>query len=355
MGDKTKRPHYVPACYLRAWADDQDQVAVHRRSSHKPFTPNVVNVAVEAGLYGMGAVGQSRENLFGQIETEWPSTRDALRSEGGGVQGSNRDLVSLFAALQLIRTREHVASSQFLHDFAEFSLRRPVERDDVRRFLTERHLRFAPSDSEVEGAWTIASVSLNQGSLPSREETFARSLDVAVTQLAPRLARMHWSVEHCRKPMLFTSDRPVMSWRLPTPRDRIEGIGIETAQEVRFPITPAELLVMRPRGGATAIIEVQPKRFERVNQDIAAQCHEFVVATRQRLRQLELLTLAPHRPVLRFDVGPGYRQLPDGRSEPMGDIVHSWVPLRAANGGVPRRARRSAAPRSSSGRSPASS
>ena len=44
-----------------------------------------------------------------------------------------------------------------------------------------------------------------------------------------------WSVEQCRKPMLLTSDRPVMCWRPFSARDRLEGIGIETAPEVRMP------------------------------------------------------------------------------------------------------------------------
>lgn len=329
MGDQTKRPHFVPACYLRAWADDADQVAVRRRGGAKLFTPNVTNVAVSAGLYGSGDIGQSRERLFGQIEAEWPSARAMLTNTGGTVGGHDRDLVSLFAALQLVRTREHVAGSQFLHDFADFSSRRPVEREDIRRFLAERHLRFPPSDAEVEGAWTLACVALNNGELPSRDETLAVSIDIAVGKLGPTLGRMHWSVEHCRKPMLLTSDRPVMSWRPPSPRDRYEGIGIETAHEVRLPLSPSELLVMRHADSGAALIEVQPRRFERVNRDVAAQCHEFVIATRRRARQPESVPLAAHRPVVRFHVGPGYQQRRDGITEPMGDIVHTWVPLRA--------------------------
>lgn len=85
---------------------------------------------------------------------------------------------------------------------------------------------------------------------------------------------------------------------------------------------PNELLVMcHFSGDAAAVTEVQPRRFERVNHDIAAQCHEFVVATPRRARQLQHLRLVPHRPVLRFHVGPGFQHLPDGRFKPMGDIV----------------------------------
>ena len=35
----TKRPHFVPVSYLRAWAGDGDRVAVRRRSEANVFTP----------------------------------------------------------------------------------------------------------------------------------------------------------------------------------------------------------------------------------------------------------------------------------------------------------------------------
>jgi hypothetical protein len=41
----------------------------------------------------------------------------------------------------------------------------------------------------------------------------AMLLDIAVHEIAPRLAKFRWTVEHCRKPISFTSDRPVMYWR----------------------------------------------------------------------------------------------------------------------------------------------
>jgi hypothetical protein len=221
----TKRPHFVPATYLRAWANNEDQVAVRRRDTVKVYTPNVINVAVEAGVYGRGAVGQSREEMFGSLEETWSNLREALTSQGGGVDAEVRSQASLFAAIQLIRTRERIAQAEFMRSFAAFSARRPVTKDDIRAFLTERWLRFPPSDSEVEGAWTIAYVALRQGEPPSKDEVIAMLLNIAIRELAPRLARFHWTVEHCRKPMLFTSDRPVMCWRARSQRDKYEGIG----------------------------------------------------------------------------------------------------------------------------------
>jgi hypothetical protein len=327
---QTKRPHFVPACYLRAWSDDKDQVAVRRRGATKVFTPAVVNVAVEAGVYGRASDGQVREEMFEHMENIWPDLRNALLDRGGRLPAPQRDAISVFAALQFIRTRESLAQAEFLSAFAAFSSQRPVSRDAVRHFLTEQHLHFVPTDAEVEGAWTFACVVLNQREPPTKDETMAMLVDVAVHQIGPRLKRMRWTVEHCRKPNLFTSDRPVMCWRPRSARDAYEGIGVDSAEEVRLPLTPRDLLVMRPTGDDAGVQEVQPKRFARVNAGVMSQCHEFLVATPPRSRELELLPVARHRPTLRFNVGPGTRVMPDGREEPMGDIVHMWIPTHAA-------------------------
>jgi hypothetical protein len=152
-------------------------------------------------------------------------------------------------------------------------------------------------------------------------------LGIAVQEIAPRLRGFHWTVEHCRQPMLFTSDRPVMCWRPRSDRDEYEGIGVDTADEIRMPLTLQDLLVIRRRVGLNRGIEqVQPRRFERVNAAVASQCKEFIVTTPDRARSLERFPMAAYRPSLRFDAGPGIQVLPDGREEPMGDVVHTWVP-----------------------------
>jgi hypothetical protein len=151
----TKRPHFVPVCYLRAWADEDNKVAVRRRDAAEAFTPNVINVAVDAGIYGRGDAAPAREKMLGQLEEIWPDLRAALIVQGGAVSAEVRSAVSLFTAIQQGRTRDQVARAEFLNSFAQFSSRRPVTREDMRAFLTERYLRFEPSDREVEGAWTV--------------------------------------------------------------------------------------------------------------------------------------------------------------------------------------------------------
>lgn len=326
MATKLPRAHYVPMVYLRAWTDSSAQVAIRRRGSSGVSTPNVVNVAVERGGYGGGQVGKAREDMFRQLEDTWPSLRQELVSDGGYVRQPSREKVALFVAVQFVRTREHAAQVRFLADFAAYSTQRPVARDAIRAFLAERHLRFEPTENEVEAAWTIAAVALNDREPPTIDDVLGIGLNVAIREIGPRLAGKRWSVEHCTKPILFTSDRPVMCWRPPSARDAIEGIGIDTADEIRLPLTPNDLLVMRSNGVDEAVRRVQPRRFQRVNTAVGSQCQEQVIAHRSQITQLEALRLADHRPTVRFNFGPGYRRLPDGSHEPMGDIVHTWTP-----------------------------
>jgi hypothetical protein len=308
--ERTKRPHFVPATYLRAWANSDDQIAVLRRGNPKPYITNVKNVAVEAGLYGRDQAGQSREAIFGSLEENWPNLREKLVNRGGELGSEVRAQISLFIALQTIRTREKIAQVEFLNSFAEFSARRPVEKEKVRSFLAERWLRQVPSDSEVEGAWTYAYVSLQKGAPPNKNEVMEMLLGIAVTEIEPRIAKFHWKVEHCRKPMLLTSDRPVMYWRPRGPMDNWEGIGLDDAVEIRMPITPQDLLVIRPVGLDAGIEQVQPRRFDRVNLDVSSQCHEIVIGAESRFSKLEQIKLAPHRPVLRFNMAPGVERMP---------------------------------------------
>jgi hypothetical protein len=69
-------------------------------------------------------------------------------------------------------------------------------------------------------------------------------------------------------------------------------------------------------------VRVEPKEG---NEDIAAQCFEFVVADPNRMNHLRDLRMADRLPPVRFTMAPDVRRTPDGRDEPMGDVLHMWV------------------------------
>jgi hypothetical protein len=323
---KTKRMHYVPQGYLRAWADDLQQVAIRRRGGADVFPTNVRNATVAGYLYGPGVNGQLREKMFGKLEDDWPDLRTALLSDGGFVTRAAREKTSVFMALQFIRTRESGAQFKFMREFAAFTPTRPVSRDDIRTFLRDHHLLFEPTDQEVEGAWTLASATLDTDDPPSLDEEMQTHFDIAIKQIAPRFEAYNWRVEHCSKPILLTSDRPVMAWRAPSVRDSYEGIGIDGAEEIRFALGPNDLLVIQRTGIQQSIVMVQQKRFRRVNAAAASQCQDQIIGTTALAFELSNIPMSAWRPTIRFNTAPGYQTMPDGTTESMGDIVHVWSP-----------------------------
>lgn len=51
MGDKTKKEHYVPRCYLENWKNNKGQVWVYDRRLKKTRINNVYDIACERYFY----------------------------------------------------------------------------------------------------------------------------------------------------------------------------------------------------------------------------------------------------------------------------------------------------------------
>jgi len=145
-------------------------------------------------------------------------------------------------------------------------------------------------------------------------------MHVAVTQLAPLLETMEWTVRRFRNPLLMTNDCPVHAWRRPTKDPYLRGIGLANADEVRFPLSPGALLVMTPPGKTPSNTSARS-----VNAEICRQCHQFVVASPEAKLTLDKLVLPKRPPRLRFRLGEGYAPGPDGTEEYLGEVLHPYV------------------------------
>jgi hypothetical protein len=249
----TERPHYVPQTYLRAWTPSNGsdrRLAYRRRNADKALLTSTRNVAVACGIYGTGELGQAREQTFQQLETEWPDLRDDLIAQGD-LQGDRRQLLSIFMAVQLTRTIKHTNTVMFMSDLAATTTERPITRSAVREFLLALD-GVDPDDAEVEAARQFIS-GAPSGPALTRDEALKMSATIAL-DIAPRLEAKSWTVRRFRTPTLWTNDCPVHPWRRPDPHGRVGGIGVETADEVRFPLSPAALLVMPDQGRLRAML-----------------------------------------------------------------------------------------------------
>lgn len=209
---------------------------------------------------------------------------------------------------------------------ARYAGNREIDVALMAEYLEREHLGFRPRDSEVRAALDLAQYMLREREFFTRDNAIRLAFGTleAVEQV---MLRMHWSLEVARKPRLITSDAPLVLWRTPTPRDQFEGFGLENAEEVRFPISPAMQLLLTHRA-REPVTRIEPDRVRGCNADMALACYQVVVGHPRRERQLQLLNLPARRPVVRFNTGPGYRVMPDGTDEYMGEILHAWVPRR---------------------------
>src|SRR5262249_36486728 len=142
----------------------------------------------------------------------------------------------------------------------------------------------------------------------------------------PRLANMAWAVETNRDLAFFTSDRPIAMWKRDTRDLTMMGIGLETSDEVRFPLGPHHLLVLRPRYPEHRT-HVGAGRVAEVNRHLPAGCYEMVIAQPSGRLDLAQLSLRRRRPALRFNTGPMLEPDATGRLVPTGqEVLHTYIP-----------------------------
>lgn len=323
------RHHVVPRFYLDRWGSGRRRVHTRRRDGAN-FVASTSRIAVEAGFYnlieGDGQTSTVVEKYLSSIEG--PGA-DALRSVDSTGQPPSRGteerwaLASLFA-LQYTRSPEQRARTMFHEDVRGFLAGRELTLELVAEYLTEHHLGFEPTANEVEAALGWVSASMHMAGTTSVNDSIETML-ASATEIAPVIEQMNWTVEHDRKGRFISSDTPLTLWRPPTPRDRFEGIGVQTCTEIRVPLDPWTLLVLH-RASRPPTMQASTDRPRRCNADVARGCHKLIFGSQQQGHIIDAASLKPKRPVLRFATGPGFRELPDGSTEPLGEILHNWVP-----------------------------
>ncbi len=305
---------------------------MRRRGSKEVVRPTTKNVAVESDLYTIyGSGGEPDdflEKALGDM-VDGPAS-DMLTRLGEqkcpSKRSNDRWDLSRFLAIQLVRTPDHISQALFASLVAEYTGTRPISNDVVHTYMTDVHLGYPPSDREAQAATDFVNGALNMyGTLPTRYDALTILFRVAVEQLAPVLRDKAWSIEIDPKHRFITTDLPVSKYWDPAKRRRYEGVGIANADEIRFPIDPRHLLVMRPRYPEHRIV-VPDARVSAVNQQVAARCYRMIIARPDQAESLTQLRLRDRPAALRFDIGPLIREGADGQQIQDGrEVIHQYV------------------------------
>ena len=324
-----RRHHVVPRFYLDRWGSNERRVYVRRRDGAH-FFASTRHVAVEVGFYDVvdvdGRTSSVVETFLSWIERSGAAAMRLIDETGEPPEPrtQERHAIASLLALQHTRSPEQRARSLFQDEVQRFLAGRDLTLELVAEYLTEHHLGFVPTQNEVEAALGWVSAGIHMGGSTTATEAIEMML-ASAESLAPVIEDMNWTVEHDPKGRFISSDTPLTLWRPPTTRDRFEGIGVQTCTEIRVPLDPWKLLVLHHDRGPSSI-RVTTERPRQCNADVARGCHTLIFGSGRHEALIDAVALRARRPVLRFATGPGLRELPDGSTEPIGEILHQWVP-----------------------------
>jgi hypothetical protein len=211
----------------------------------------------------------------------------------------------------------------FANNVVDYVSSLPVSFEAMRQYLTEMHFGAGPNEVEVRAAADLVNGMTAMGPLPSKEDSLDILFRVALQKVSPVLQEKAWAIEIDPHGQFITSDLPVNKYWAPSKCNDYEGVGVENADEIRFPVDPSHLLVLRPRYPEHRVV-VDEKRVRAVNLGTAARCYRFMVAHVDQEQFIGALRLRDHAAALRFHEGP----LVDAAGvpvKPRRDVIHTYV------------------------------
>jgi hypothetical protein len=273
-----RKHHFVPKFYLRHFADDRERIAQVCRKSGKVVSVQMIsNAAAINHFYTAelpdGTPSADVEKLLGHFETEAAPVVAALARHSFPVSTEDRGKLAMYMAFQLTRGPE----------FRDFGQRVMTEVSRlILRVAPPAHIR---SVTEAQGkSITDEQIAAMRAAplevIPHQNESIA-----AMCKVAPSLADIlfrekDWHVLVSDTPALLTSDAPVTLWRRPSERSRVEGVGVQTADEILFPISPRTALLLVPATGRQErVIPMDDALVARINTRVALRARRWIFHT----------------------------------------------------------------------------
>jgi len=289
----------------------------------------VSNIALEGNLYTIDGPQNEPDDVIERALAEYfdgPASQllQTISAKKCPRRGTTeRQLLSDFLAIQLARTPDSIGRIMFASNVVDYASSPPISFETMRQYLSEVHFAAVPDDDEVKAAADLVNGMTAMGSLPSKEDSLDILFRVALRDVSPILQEKAWSIEIDPRGQFITSDLPVNKYWAPNKCNDYEGIGVENADEIRFPVDPRHLLVLRPRYPEHRVV-VDEKRVRSANRGTAARCYRFVVAHVDQEQLIGAMPLRDHAAVLRFQEGP----LVDATGvpvKPRRDVIHTYV------------------------------
>lgn len=308
-----KRHHYVSEFYLNGFTDGTGGLHVFDRKD-ATIRPQVPKDTAVIGHFYTFIDKQDRrrfeiERLFGIVEGR---TGPAIKTlEGGGrLSQEEREHLSLFMGMTAMRTPAALEEAREVRaqvHRAEVKLRMSSEQQAY-RMLREYLPPNTPEETVRKHAADAFEMALEGRFSVNVPDELARQESLKLwAPVAEILYNRDWTlVEAPNGCEYLTSDSPVVLVPLQGTEDQPLGYASLHAH-VLFPLTRTLALVMNGDEGRFRRQVVRPEQVHRFNLSVAADCHRFVIGTKQEAvrRVVNELALAGTSWKPRTDVGVG--------------------------------------------------
>lgn len=313
QSDAPKRHHYVARSYLDRFANERGQITVYdRRQEREPFayTTSTQNAAVISGFYNMvdgeGNKDLSAEALLSALEGDAKRVLETVDSgvwDDASLPEGERQILSLYMAIQFTRTPEHRYQKRVLNDlYFRLEIDLTYQKygiEGITNWLTERYGR-KPTEGEVASAVAIAETITDFQVYPNDNQMIMEMFEEAA-QVAGILEYRPWKLLRARRDRFLTSDRPVTPWRQRTRETRHLGVGLASADAIYFPIDPRQVIVAENGEVASwSVTPVTEADANRINERVAHWSTRYVYH-RPDHRVMNGMSLTPEGPILHIN------------------------------------------------------
>ena len=231
MPEKAKKhTHVTPRVYLRRFA--ADGLLIAERTGCEPEPIGVPEVAVRKRFYTLkrsdGTSSNEVENSLGILENRVTAAFRAVDRGALPLDSETKAVLAEFIGVQMtrgVRYREmrsdHIKQSE----------------DWLREHVRALFLKHAPSERASEADDYASNYDLSR--LETQESVVQAGIGTSII-LTNALVNMCWTIVGFDKPVLLSSDQPVVSWYAP---HRAGPWAPSVAVEIRVPLSPTRALV----------------------------------------------------------------------------------------------------------------
>ncbi|MEV6526001.1 DUF4238 domain-containing protein [Longispora sp. NPDC051575] len=272
------RHHIVPKFYLERWADARHKIVVVQKSSGKRHQTAAKDAGAERDFYTHvahdGEFHAHTEQLLGKIEDgAAPVIGNILSAfQVFPPLGGDREQLAMLIAFQMTRGKRVRRSMELQADLItrlQLSMLRPEHHE---AYVADKEGVGRPEDVEALRGLIDDLDNYEFGTDPNEHIVL---LSKHAVTIFPYLMGLSWYLVDYGGPVLLTCDEPVVLYQHnPSPHG---GVGLMTADEIWFPLSPRYLLVLTPIAvGPERVLSDSPENAAMVNNRLVHNAYELV-------------------------------------------------------------------------------